>query len=164
MERDVTRQNRVAKAQEALANTTAITSVQALDTAFQITARGDGYLSITALDLQLDWHIANPVKELPNSEATSASGIPKAKSGPNGRGTREKRYQYLREAISKRAGILESVVPGPDTMVDGVPPALEVIPSAMDVDDGGYDSEDDWPQKGRMRREYQGRQICRQFR
>lgn len=144
MERDVTRQNRVAKAQEALANSTAIMSVQALDTAFQITARGGGYLSITALDLQLDWHIANPVKELPNSEATSASGIPKAKSGPNRCGAREKRYQYLREAISKRAGILESVAPGPDTMVDGVLPALEVIPSAMDVDDGGYDSEDDW--------------------
>ncbi|KAJ7621714.1 hypothetical protein DFH06DRAFT_1143459 [Mycena polygramma] len=51
---DGERKECVEKAKEILANTTAITSVQELDDAFQIGCGGTGYLAVTALDLQLD--------------------------------------------------------------------------------------------------------------
>lgn len=84
-ERDTKRKVRIAKAQNAIAKTTAIESAEALDVAFRVPPRSEGYLTVAALDLQLDWHLANAVKG-PSSEETSASGIPKAKSGAKGRG------------------------------------------------------------------------------
>ncbi|KAJ7474992.1 hypothetical protein FB451DRAFT_1034862 [Mycena latifolia] len=149
---DSVRKERVEQAQQAIANTTAIPSVQALDTAFQIGPRANGYLTVAALDLQLDWHIAHAVK-LPASEETSATGIPKAKSGANGRGNRDSRYTYLREAISKRADFLQSTTAEPNSsntvpsssVEEAVPEqALPTLPSPMDIEDGGYDSEEDW--------------------
>ncbi|KAJ6614186.1 hypothetical protein B0H10DRAFT_2191595 [Mycena sp. CBHHK59/15] len=72
-----------------------------------------GYLTAAGLDLQLDWHIANAVKELPDSQETSASGIPKAKSSANGRGNRDTCYPYLRGAIPRHADIFHRVEKGP---------------------------------------------------
>ncbi|KAJ7780137.1 hypothetical protein DFH07DRAFT_793911 [Mycena maculata] len=141
--RDNERKERVEKTKQVLANTTAIASPQDLDTAFQIGRGMKGYLSMAALDLQLDWHIANAVKESPNSQETSAFGIPKAKTGANGRGNRENRYTYLREAISKRANILERIAAAPGKVVDEAP-GEEVFPSPMEVDDDGEYSEDDY--------------------
>ncbi|KAJ7872718.1 hypothetical protein B0H13DRAFT_2349369 [Mycena leptocephala] len=119
--RDNDRKEKVAKAKEILAKTLAIASVQELDTAFQIGRGGAGYLTVAALDLQLDWHIANSVKES-SSEETSASGIPKAKSGANGRGNRDNRYGYLKEAIHRRSQILERVAAGLSSMVEETAP------------------------------------------
>ncbi|KAJ7337380.1 hypothetical protein DFH08DRAFT_812736 [Mycena albidolilacea] len=147
VERDVTRQKRVDKAQEAIASTVAIASVEALEAAYLIAPRADGYLSVAALDLQLDWHLANPVPGLPGSEETSASGIPKAKTGPKGRGTRETRFEYLKQAISRRSRTTETPAADPSAAVEE-PVPLEV--SSMDVDDGAYDSEEDFygPRRG----------------
>ncbi|KAJ6483561.1 hypothetical protein C8R47DRAFT_1132582 [Mycena vitilis] len=142
-ERDETRQKRVEKAQKAIAETTAIVSVDALDAAFNIAPRCEGYLPVVALDLQLDWHIANPVRATPTSQETSASGIPKAKSGANGRGTREDRYTYLRQAISRRAQILEGVATGPSQALEGAVREQE-MPAPMEVDDGAEDSEEEY--------------------
>ncbi|KAJ7847185.1 hypothetical protein B0H13DRAFT_2362567 [Mycena leptocephala] len=145
--RDAIRKERAEKAREILAKTTAIASVEDLDAAFQIGRGAAGYLTVIDLDLQLDWHVANAVKELASSQETSASGIPKAKSGANGRGNRENRYSYLREAISRRAEILTHVSAGPGSTIDqAVPEELTARPKArpMDVDDGGLDSEDEW--------------------
>lgn len=104
---DVVRTDRLNAAQDAIAKTTAIDSVQELQTQFDIPPRNSGYLTIPDLDLQLDWHIANAVKDSPTSEQTSASGIPKAKSGPKGRGNRDARFEYLKTAILRRSEILE---------------------------------------------------------
>jgi hypothetical protein len=95
--RDDTRKERVAKAQEILSKVIPIASVEDLDIAFQIAMRAEGYLTVAALDFQLDWHLANTVQLLPSSQENSASGIPKAKTGANGRGNRENRYNYLKQ-------------------------------------------------------------------
>jgi hypothetical protein len=137
--RDNDRKEKVAKAKEILAKTIAIASVQELDTVFQIGRGSAGYLTVAALDLQLDWHIANSVKES-SSEETSASGIPKAKSGANGRGNRDNRYGYLKEAIHRRSQILERVAAGLSSMVEETAPE-EPSSVPMEVDDGGSDSE-----------------------
>jgi hypothetical protein len=142
--RDEVRKERAEKTREILGKVTAIASVEDLDAAFEIGRGAQGYLSVAALDLQLDWHIANPVQELPNSQETSAAGIPKAKTGAKGRGTRENRYAYLKEAISKRVEILARVPEALSTGVvpDGVP--AELTSSAMDVEEDGYDSEEEY--------------------
>ncbi|KAJ7433147.1 hypothetical protein B0H11DRAFT_1759292 [Mycena galericulata] len=144
--RDTIRKDRVTKAQDAIAKTTAIDSVEALDAAFGIPRGAEGYLGVAALDLQLDWHLANPVQN-------SAASIPKAKSGAKGRGTRETRYTYLKDAISKRSESLQSAPVGPssaaeelqakESQADAVPPE-QTMSSSMDVDDDTYDSEEEW--------------------
>lgn len=148
VECDVTRQKRVDKAQEAIASTVAITSVEALEVAYLIAPRADRYLSVAALDLQLDWHLANPVPGLPGSEETSASSIPKAKTGPKGRGTRETRFEYLKQVISRSSRTTETPAADPSAAIEEEPVLLEVL--SMDVDDGAYDSEEDFygPRRG----------------
>ncbi|KAJ7820386.1 hypothetical protein B0H14DRAFT_3472341 [Mycena olivaceomarginata] len=141
--RDAVRNERVTKVKEAVAKTTALASVAELDTAFQIGPRSDGYLSVAALDLQLDWHLANAVADSLGSSESSASGIPKAKTGPNGRGNRVARYGYLREAIIKRTDILQRAPGSSSNAVEDAAPA-DLNLSPMDVDDGGYDSEEDF--------------------
>ncbi|KAJ7920976.1 hypothetical protein B0H13DRAFT_1867120 [Mycena leptocephala] len=106
---------------------------------FKIGRGSTGYLTVASLDLQLDWHIANSVKESTSSQGTSASGIPKAKSGANGRGSRDDRYGNLREAISRHAQILERVAAGLSSIVEEPAPE-EVTSGQMEVDDGGSDS------------------------
>ncbi|KAJ7620634.1 hypothetical protein DFH06DRAFT_1105910 [Mycena polygramma] len=144
---DVVRANRRTAIQEAIAKTTAIASVAELENQFQISPRNEGYLSIVALDAQLDWHVANAVKDSPTSEESSASGIPKAKSGPNGRGTRETRLDYLRTAIRRRSEILERL---DDTML--VDPAAERAPPiaarANAPEEVDYFSDEDWYREG----------------
>ncbi|KAJ7149386.1 hypothetical protein C8R43DRAFT_887885, partial [Mycena crocata] len=145
--RDVERQKHVTKAREAIANTTAIASVPALEAAFQVLPRGEGYLTIAALDLQLDWHIANPVKNPATPEETSASGIPKAKSGANGRGNRDSRFEYLKAAINSRAQILASA--GTSVDMPGIQPETQIMDPGLDAEadeamDECYDSEEDW--------------------
>jgi hypothetical protein len=141
--RDAERKEKATKAQDILSKITPIASVQALDTAFQIGPRSEGYLSIPALDLQLDWHVANAVKELPGFQETSASGIPKAKSGPKGRGNRENRYTYLKEAISKRIEISQRITNSPSDLTDAAIPEQQYSDD-MEVDAGADDSEDEW--------------------
>ncbi|KAJ7429992.1 hypothetical protein FB451DRAFT_1158984 [Mycena latifolia] len=140
---DVVRAKRVAAAQAAIAGTAAIESLEALEAQCQIPARTDGYLTVAALDLQLDWHIAHAVKESATSEQTSASGIPKAKSGANGRGNRDTRIDYLRVAIMRRSEILESISGNPiDTET---PPELEpMLSRPSEAEDAGYESEEEW--------------------
>ncbi|KAJ7719787.1 hypothetical protein DFH07DRAFT_784555 [Mycena maculata] len=139
LKRDDERKERADKAKEVLTKIIAIASVPELDTAFKIGRGSAGYLTVAALDLQLDWHIANSVKESTSSD-TSASGISKAKSGPNGRGNRDTRYGYLRDAISRRSQILERVAVGLSSIqvVEEAAPE-EVISDQMEVDDGGFD-------------------------
>ncbi|KAJ7190930.1 hypothetical protein GGX14DRAFT_407573 [Mycena pura] len=139
-EKDTAKKDRLAKVQDAIAQTMAILSVEALDVAFQIAPKAPGYLTVAALDLQLDWHVANA---LPDSQDTSASGIPKAKTGAKGRGNRDSRYGYLKEAITRRAYISELDPEAART------PVVEVAPQPsmsmdVDVDDPGYDSEEVW--------------------
>ncbi|KAJ7105266.1 hypothetical protein C8R44DRAFT_745982 [Mycena epipterygia] len=82
--------------------------------------------------LQLDWHIANAVKVSTTSEESSALGIPKAKSGANGRGNRDSRFECLKTAIKKRSEILE------DFDFDSSIPDLEPQPTTEpEVDAGG---------------------------
>ncbi|KAJ7835810.1 hypothetical protein B0H14DRAFT_3461054 [Mycena olivaceomarginata] len=95
-------------------------------------ARRYGYLTAAALDLQLDWHIANAVKELPDSQETSAS----AKSGANGHGNRDTRYAYLRETTPRHADMIQRVGESTISPVEEAPPKS----SSMNVDDRGYDS------------------------
>ncbi|KAJ7791592.1 hypothetical protein B0H14DRAFT_3566456, partial [Mycena olivaceomarginata] len=54
-ERDNLRKERAAKVKETLDKVTAIGSVEDLDAAFGISRGAEGYLSVAALDLQLDW-------------------------------------------------------------------------------------------------------------
>ncbi|KAJ7176165.1 hypothetical protein C8R43DRAFT_872843, partial [Mycena crocata] len=144
-ERDKVRKARITKAQEILAKTVAIESVQALDAAFQIQPRTAGYLTVADLDLQLDWHLANSLQS-PTSTSNSASGIPKAKSGANGRGTRENRYGYLRDAILKRLDFAQVVGTTSSIFGEEMPPleAVRPLATAMDVDDEFFESEDEW--------------------
>ncbi|KAJ6517945.1 hypothetical protein C8R47DRAFT_960123 [Mycena vitilis] len=140
---DVVRANRQIAIQEAIAKTTAIASVAELENQFQISPRNEGYLSIAALDAQLDWHIANPVKDSPTSEESSASGIPKAKTGAKGRGNRDTRLQYLRVAISRRSEVLERL--GADTMlVDTPPDPAPIAIRASAPEEIDYFSDEDW--------------------
>ncbi|KAJ7229032.1 hypothetical protein GGX14DRAFT_555074 [Mycena pura] len=154
IDRDNVRKERVTKAQQELANTTMIASVAELDTAFQIPVRTLGYLTVAALDLQLNWHLANPIPEHLDSQVTSASGIPKAKSGANGRGNQDSRFTFLREAILKRGDFQQSssmpptapVVPEDygEAMPGIEPPEVVRVLQPVDVDDAGYDSEEAW--------------------
>jgi hypothetical protein len=141
---DVVRTNRVAAAQDAVAKTTAIDSVEKLEAQCQILPRNEGYLTIAALDLQLDWHIANAVKDSPTSEQTSASGIPKAKSGANGRGNRETRLEYLKTAILQRSEILLRL--SGDPILVHLPPELEPIAAgpSREREEVGYFSDEEW--------------------
>ncbi|KAJ7767704.1 hypothetical protein B0H16DRAFT_1787155 [Mycena metata] len=141
---DVVRTKRVAAAQDAIAKTTAIDSVEKLEALAQILPRNEGYLTVAALDLQLDWHIANSVKDSPTSEQTSASGIPKAKSGPNGRGNRESRIGYLKTVILQRSQVLLQL--DGDPMPVDLPPALEPIPPEPSrvPEEVEYFSDEEW--------------------
>jgi hypothetical protein len=142
--RDEAHKERAAKAEEILDNILVITSVEDLDAAFQIGHGSKGYRTVAELDLQLDWHIAKPVKESASSQESSASGIPKAKTGAKGRGNRDDRYNYLKEAISRRTAILELVAGAAPITIEEVALQEVVLSSALDVDDDGYDSEDDY--------------------
>ncbi|KAJ7732317.1 hypothetical protein B0H16DRAFT_1328808 [Mycena metata] len=62
-QRDKDRKDRADKVKEILAEVTAIASVQELELAFEIGRGSAGYLTVAALDLQLDWHIANSVRD-----------------------------------------------------------------------------------------------------
>ncbi|KAJ6451492.1 hypothetical protein C8R47DRAFT_1229820 [Mycena vitilis] len=131
--------DRAEKAKEIFAQTTAIASVEELDAAFQISRGGAGYLTVADLDLQLDWHIANAIP----SEESSASGIPMAKTGANGRGGRDTRYTYLREAIARRNVLLQRSAASADSAIEAIPPERP-ISSRMEVDDDGADSEEEY--------------------
>ncbi|KAJ7659104.1 hypothetical protein DFH06DRAFT_989994 [Mycena polygramma] len=141
-EKDAEKQARIARAKDVIAKTNAIESIQDLETAFQKAPRMDGYLPITTLDLQLDWHLANAVTDPADAGKTSASGIPKAKSGVNGRGTRDTRFEYLKTAIRLRAEFL-AVVAAPSAPED-VPDVEMPAVAASEADDGMYDSEEEY--------------------
>ncbi|KAJ7687490.1 hypothetical protein B0H17DRAFT_1136218 [Mycena rosella] len=106
----------------------------------RIPPRSDGYLSAPELHLQLDWHVANPIRVSPDSAETSASLIPKAKTGVNDRGNRDMCYQHLRAVIKRCAEVIQTLgsVPIPE-----IPPQNSAT-DPMPVDDDGYDSEEDW--------------------
>ncbi|KAJ7043002.1 hypothetical protein C8F04DRAFT_1251176 [Mycena alexandri] len=116
--RDDDRKDRADKVKQILAEVVAIALVQEFEAAFEIGRGSAGYLTVAALDLQLDWHLTNSVKESTDSVETSASSIPKAKSGPKGRGNRANRYEYLKAAISKRSHTLERVAAGLCSIVE----------------------------------------------
>ncbi|KAJ7161558.1 hypothetical protein C8R46DRAFT_1037756 [Mycena filopes] len=81
-----------------------------------------------------------------SSEENSAAGVPKAKSGANGRGTREDRYRYLKEAIEKRlemALALPAILEEPRNPAEEAP-AAEEQSMDIDADDGVCDSGDEW--------------------
>ncbi|KAJ7657960.1 hypothetical protein B0H17DRAFT_1145756 [Mycena rosella] len=120
--RDKVQKERVEKAQKVIAETTAIPSVEALDAAFQLNNRANGYLTVAALDLQLDWHLANTVKESPSSQESSASGS-------------------QRPSRVLTGAELETL--GPSGFVEDAAPE-ESMPAPMDVDDNGYDNEENW--------------------
>jgi hypothetical protein len=88
--------------------------------------------------------LANPVKVLLASPESSASGIPKAKSGANRRGNRDSQHDYLKEAIQLCSEILQQASAGPSDAQEENPPKLEPILSSMDVDDDGMNSGDEW--------------------
>ncbi|KAJ7813891.1 hypothetical protein B0H14DRAFT_2604560 [Mycena olivaceomarginata] len=130
---DEVRKEHAEKTREILGKVTTIASVEDLDTAFEIGCGAQGYLLVAALDLQLDLHIANPMQELPNSQETSAAGMPKAKTSAKGRGfPGELCVEILvrvPEALSTRV------------IQDGIP--AELTSSAMDIEDR-YDSEEEY--------------------
>ncbi|KAJ7197444.1 hypothetical protein GGX14DRAFT_374928 [Mycena pura] len=140
--RDDDKKERAEKVKDILAKVIPISSVQELDAAAKTNRGAAGYLTIAALDLQLDWHIANAVQEV-NLDETSASGIPKAKSGPKGRGNRDNRCEYLRDAISKRGDILERAGAGLCSIVVEPAPVL-LIPAQIGGAQDGYDSEPEY--------------------
>ncbi|KAJ7243679.1 hypothetical protein C8J57DRAFT_1243277 [Mycena rebaudengoi] len=140
-EKDDVRAKRVQAAKDVIAKTTAINSVEALDERFQITPRGNRYLMVIDLDLQLNWQILNAVKVAAGAADTSASGIPKAKSGPKGRGNRETRYQHLRGAILQRLDILAALGGNLDQDTMQCEPDVAAEDKA---EDDGYDSEEAW--------------------
>ncbi|KAJ7812617.1 hypothetical protein B0H14DRAFT_2605613 [Mycena olivaceomarginata] len=140
---DEVRKEHAEKTREILGKVTTIASVEDLDTAFEIGCGAQGYLLVAALDLQLDLHIANLMQELPNSQETSAAGMPKAKTSAKGRGSRENWYTYLKEVIFKCVEILVRIPEALSTRViqDGIP--AELTSSAMDIEDR-YDNEEEY--------------------
>ncbi|PBK59241.1 hypothetical protein ARMSODRAFT_983198 [Armillaria solidipes] len=135
-DKDRTRAARIACAEEAIDECDPYRTSQALEEAYKIRCGANGYLTVAALDLQLDWHIKN-------SKNGSGLEIPKAKSGAKGRGDRESRYRHLQAAISKyeAAGNLavEAEHAGAETEVES---SQEEI---IDVDvEGQDDSEDEF--------------------
>ncbi len=135
-DKDHTRAPRIARAEEAIDGCDPYRTSQALEEAYKIQHSANGYLTVAALDLQLDWHIKN-------SKNGSGLEILKAKSGAKGRGDRESRYRHLQVAIAKyeAAGNLavEAEHAGAET---GVESSQEEI---IDVDvEGQDDSEDEF--------------------
>ncbi|PBK85845.1 hypothetical protein ARMGADRAFT_1047959 [Armillaria gallica] len=78
-DKDCTRAARIARAEEAIDGCDPYWTSQALEEAYKIQRGANGYLTVAALDLQLDWHIKN-------GKNGSGLEIPKAKSGAKGRG------------------------------------------------------------------------------
>ncbi|PBK83047.1 hypothetical protein ARMGADRAFT_1048525 [Armillaria gallica] len=135
-DKDRTHAARIACAEEAIDGCDPYWTSQALEEAYKIWCGANGYLTVAALDLQLDWHIKN-------SKNGSGLEILKAKSGAKGRGDRESRYRHLQVAIAKykAAGNLavEAEHAGAET---GVESSQEEI---IDVDvEGQDDSEDEF--------------------
>ncbi len=135
-DKDRTHAARIARAEEAIDGCDPYWTSQALEEAYKIWRGANGYLTVAALDLQLDWHIKN-------GKNSSGLEIPKAKSGAKGRGDRESRYRHLQAAIAKyeAAGnlVVEAEHEGAET---GVESSQEEI---IDVDiEGQDDSEDEF--------------------
>ncbi|KAJ6609668.1 hypothetical protein B0H10DRAFT_2193742 [Mycena sp. CBHHK59/15] len=61
------------QAQDVTAEVEPITSVEVLKSQFQIPMRSTGYLRVPDLELQLNWHIAHPIKESVDSTETLIS-------------------------------------------------------------------------------------------
>ncbi|PBK91767.1 hypothetical protein ARMGADRAFT_1031259 [Armillaria gallica] len=78
-DKDHTHAARIACAEEAIDGCDPYQTSQALEEAYKIRCGANGYLTVVALDLQLDWHIKN-------GKNGSGLEIPKAKSGAKGRG------------------------------------------------------------------------------
>ncbi len=137
-DKDRTRAARIACAEEAIDGCDPYQTSQALEEAYKIRCGANGYLTVAALDLQLDWHIKN-------GKNGSGLEIPKAKSGAKGRGDRESRYRHLQAAIAKyeAAGNLVVVVEAEHEGAEtGVESSQEEI---IDVDiEGQDDSEDEF--------------------
>ncbi|KAJ6612456.1 hypothetical protein B0H10DRAFT_2192127 [Mycena sp. CBHHK59/15] len=95
-------------AQDVTADVEPITSVEVLKSQFQIPMRSTGYLRVPDLELQLNWHIAHPIKESADSTETSASGIPTTKKE---RGKRQNLFKLLKNAIERRAQITNNKSP-----------------------------------------------------
>lgn len=85
---------RIACTEKAVDGCDSYQTSQALEEAYQIRHGAKGYLTVAALDLQLDWHIKN-------EKSSSGLDIPKAKSGAKGRGDWKSRYRHLQIAIAK---------------------------------------------------------------
>ncbi|KAJ7939631.1 hypothetical protein B0H13DRAFT_1850404 [Mycena leptocephala] len=96
------------QAQDVTADVEPITSVEVLKSQFQIRMRSTGYLRVPDLELQLNWHIAHPIKESADSTETSASGIPTTKKE---RGNRQNLFKLLKNAIESRARITNNRSP-----------------------------------------------------
>ncbi|KAJ7938769.1 hypothetical protein B0H13DRAFT_1851356 [Mycena leptocephala] len=96
------------QAQDVTADVEPITSVEVLKSQFQIPMRSTGYLRVPDLELQLNWHIAHPIKESADSTETSASGIPTTKKE---RGNRQNLFKLLKNAIESRARITNNRSP-----------------------------------------------------
>ncbi|PBK96572.1 hypothetical protein ARMGADRAFT_1027596 [Armillaria gallica] len=79
-DKDCTHAARIACAEEAIDGCDLYWISQTLEEAYKIWYGANGYLTVAALDLQLDWHI----KKGKNSLGLE---IPKAKSGAKGRGS-----------------------------------------------------------------------------
>ncbi|KAK0184073.1 hypothetical protein F5146DRAFT_1106155 [Armillaria mellea] len=78
-DKDHTHAVRIVHAEEAVDGCDPYRTCQALEEAYEVQHGAKGYLMVTVLDLQLDWHIKN-------GKNGSGLEIPKAKSGAKGRG------------------------------------------------------------------------------
>ncbi len=124
------RTDRIERAKEAVANTIAILSLAEFDAAVAKGARADGYLTVPALDLQLDWHLANGING-------SAAGVPKAKTGAKGRGNRGSRVGLVRDTIEKYLAAQKAVENGDMAVEESTAQDKE----QTNEDEEGYDSE-----------------------
>lgn len=83
--RDMVRQEKERQARNAMANAAVILDISELERRLALMARAEGYLTISEIDLQLDWLLQY-----------DPEGIPKAKSS---RGNRDAKCQHLKEAV-----------------------------------------------------------------
>ncbi len=135
-DKDCTCAARIAHAEEAVDGCDTYQTALALEEAYKIQRGANGYLTVAALDLQLDWHIKN-------GKNGSGLEILKANSGAKGRGDQESRYRHLQVAIAKYKAaenlVVEAEHAGAET---GVESSQEEI---IDVDvEGQNDSEDEF--------------------
>ncbi len=138
-DKDHTCAARIACAEEAVDGCDPYQTSQALEEAYQVWCGAKGYLTVAALDLQLDWHIKN-------GKSGSGLDIPKAKSGAKGRGNRESRYRHLQTAIAKYEAAGNLAVEADNERAEAeVESSQEGV---IDVGvDGQYDSEEEFYSK-----------------